>query len=137
MSELNPKDVVGAKKVSMSHVPVAVMLELSLAMQEGAIKYGRYNWRSKPIKATAYYDALLRHMGAWLEGEDTDPDSGLPHITKALATLVVLRDAQLAGTVTDDRPPPLGPFMSRLNAHAERLATAAAAGPGPAQTPSA
>ena len=41
---------------------------------------------------------------AWWEGEDVDPDSGLSHITKAIATLVVLRDSQINLNVDDDRP---------------------------------
>lgn len=117
----NPKDAVGSKKVSMSHVPASVMLEVSLAMQEGAGKYGSFNWADKPIRVRAYYDALMRHMAAWIEGEDTDPDSGLPHVVKALATLVVLRDAQRRGKVIDDRPPASPPFMAEMNEHAARL----------------
>ena len=41
---------------------------------------------------------------AWWEGEDVDPDSGVSHITKAIATLVVLRDSQINNMVDDDRP---------------------------------
>ena len=118
----NPKDVVGAKKVSMSVVPASVLMELSLAMREGALKYGAFNWRAKPIKAMEYYNALWRHMAAWAEGEDVDEESGLPHIVKALATLVVLRDAQRCGKVIDDRPPASPPFMAEMNEHAARLA---------------
>ncbi len=117
----NPKDAVGSKKVSMSVVPASVLMELSLAMREGAQKYGAFNWRTKPIKVMEYYNALWRHMAAWAEGEDIDADSGLPHIVKALATLVVLRDAQRCGKVLDDRPLASPPFMAEMNAHAARL----------------
>jgi hypothetical protein len=44
---------------------------------------------------------------AWWEGEELDPSSGISHLTKAIATLVVIRDAQMVGKVEDDRPPPL------------------------------
>jgi hypothetical protein len=44
-------------------------------------------------------------MTAWWEGEDIDPDSGLCHIDKAIATLVVLRDSMYSKNWTDDRPP--------------------------------
>ena len=118
---INPKDVVGSKKVSMSVVPVPVLMELSLALREGSIKYGAFNWRATPIRMMEYYNALWRHMGAWVEGEDVDAESGLPHIVKAIATLVVLRDAQRAGQVIDDRPPASEPFMAEMNSHAERL----------------
>lgn len=40
-----------------------------------------------------------------MEGEDIDEESGLSHITKAITSLVVLRDAMIQGTLEDDRPP--------------------------------
>ena len=103
--ETNPKDAVGIKKVPFSTVPAPVVLEIGLAMLEGARKYGRHNYRVAGVRASVYYDALMRHTMAWWEGEDTDPDSGLSHITKALATLTVLRDSMLIGNWSDDRPP--------------------------------
>lgn len=42
----NPKEVFGIKKAPMSTVPVPVLLELGIAMQEGACKYGRHNYRT-------------------------------------------------------------------------------------------
>jgi hypothetical protein len=47
----------------------------------------------------------MRHLMAWFEGQDNDPDSSISHITKAVASLVVLRDAVMCGTWVDDRPP--------------------------------
>jgi hypothetical protein len=49
----------------------------------------------------------MRHLTSWWEGENVDPDSGLSHVTKAIATLTVLRDAMLTGKYSDDRPPAL------------------------------
>ena len=103
--ETNPKDAVGIKKVPFSTIPTQVVMEIGLAMLEGSRKYGRHNYRRAGIRASVYYDALHRHMNAWWEGEDNDPDSGLSHITKALATLAVLRDGIMNELWTDDRPP--------------------------------
>jgi len=83
------------------------MMELGLAFMEGARKYGRHNYRAVGVRASIYYDAAMRHLMAWWEGEDIDTDSDLSHITKAIATLTVLRDAQINNRVSDDRPPPL------------------------------
>lgn len=105
IKESNPKDAVGIKKVPFSTVPAPVVAEVGLAMLEGALKYGRHNYRAIGVRSSVYYDAALRHLTAWWEGQDTDPDSGLSHITKALACLVVLRDAGLIGKLCDDRPP--------------------------------
>lgn len=103
--ETNPKDAVGTGKVPFSTVPAAVMAEVGLAMLEGARKYGRHNYRVAGVRASVYYDAMFRHLTAWWEGEDIDPDSGLPHTIKAIACLVVLRDSQMQGNWVDDRPP--------------------------------
>lgn len=111
----NPKDIVGIRKAPMSTVPGPVLAELGVAMLEGAAKYGRHNYRAVGVRSSVYYDATMRHMIAWWEGEDTDPDSGLSHITKAIASLAVLRDAMLQGKVEDDRPPRAKPFYPALN----------------------
>ncbi|KKN79110.1 hypothetical protein LCGC14_0342980 [marine sediment metagenome] len=105
--EVNPKDAVGARKAPMSTVPSRVMLEIGLAMLEGSAKYGRHNYRVAGVLASVYYDAAIGHIMSWWEGEDIDPDSGLPHIIKAMATLAVLRDGQHMENWVDDRPPQL------------------------------
>jgi hypothetical protein len=122
MKPTNPKDSVGVKKVPMSTLPAPVAAELGLALMEGARKYGRHNYRVSGVLASVYYDALMRHIMAWWEGEDIDPDSGLSHVTKAMSTLVVLRDAMINGNLKDDRPPPSkAGWVAELNEHAARL----------------
>lgn len=118
----NPKDSVGIRKTPMSTVPTGVILELSVAMLEGALKYGRHNYRSIGVRASVYYDAAIRHLASWWEGEDIDPDSGISHITKCIATLTVLRDAMMQDNLTDDRPPrsPEG-WLAELNNKVEAL----------------
>lgn len=74
-------------------------------MLEGALKYGRHNYRTVGVRASVYYDAAIRHLTSFWEGQDIDPDSGLPHIIKAAACLLVLRDSQQMGNWVDDRPP--------------------------------
>lgn len=120
--ETNPKDAVGVKKVPFSTVPSEVMAEIGLAMMEGARKYGRHNYRAVGVRASVYYDALFRHITAWWEGEDIDPDSGLNHVTKALSTLTVLRDAMINDKLTDDRPPSLdSKWVNNLNKKAAEI----------------
>lgn len=111
----NPKYACGIAKVSASTVPRNVLAEVAVGMLEGALKYGRHNYRNTGVSASVYFDAAHRHLDAWWEGEDTDPDSGLSHITKAITTLVVLRDAMLRDKMTDDRPPETLGFFVKLN----------------------
>lgn len=117
----NPKDAVGVRKAPMSTVSAAVMAEVGVAMLEGAAKYGRHNYRAVGVRASVYYDATLRHLFSWWEGENIDPDSGMSHITKAITSLVVLRDAMIQGKVTDDRAPCSAEFYAALNARAAAI----------------
>lgn len=103
--ETNPKDAVGSSKPPLSTIPCPVLFEVGAAMQEGACKYRRHNYRIAGVRASIYYDATMRHLMRWWEGEDIDPDSGISHVVKAVAGLIVLRDAQIQGMLTDDRPP--------------------------------
>jgi hypothetical protein len=118
----NPKDAVGTKKVPFSTVPSQVIAEIGLAMLEGGRKYGRHNYRAIGVRASVYYDAALRHLTAWWEGEDIDPDSGLSHITKCLACMAVLRDSMIMKNWVDDRPPkiPSG-WVQELNKKAVEI----------------
>lgn len=119
VKQTNPKDLVGVRKAPMSTVPANVLAEVGVAMLEGASKYGRHNYRVAGVRASVYYDGTLRHLMSWWEGEDIDPDSGLSHITKAITSLVVLRDAMMQDMCTDDRPPSSKDFYSNLNITAE------------------
>jgi hypothetical protein len=120
----NPKDSVGIQKWrQMCTIPLAVLWELGVAMLEGARKYGRHNYRVAGVRSSVYVDAALGHIMQYEEGEDTDPDSGLHHITKAIASLVVLRDAQMRDMCVDDRPPKsdLPLIRQRLQAAVDEL----------------
>lgn len=100
----NPKDALGIKKAPLHAVPCQPLYEVGLAMMEGGRKYGTHNYRSVGVRASVYYDAAMRHLMAWWEGEDNDPDSGISHLAKAMACLFVYRDSELLGNAEDDRP---------------------------------
>lgn len=117
----NPKDIVGIRKAPMSTVPANVMAEVGVAMLEGAAKYGRHNYRVAGVRASVYYDGVMRHLMAWWEGEDIDPDSGMSHIVKAITSLAVLRDAMHQSMWADDRPPRSADFYSLLNRQAGQI----------------
>lgn len=105
---MNPKEGIGQSKARMSLVPANVMMEVALGMREGAIAYGEHSFRHTRVKASTYYDAAQRHLASFWEGQDHDKASGVPisEISKAIANLVILRDAQMRGAMDDDRPPP-------------------------------
>lgn len=119
--ETNPKDSVGIRKVPFSVIPMNVVAEVGLGLFEGARKYGRHNYRAVGIRASVYFDATLRHLTRWWEGEDIDEESDLSHVTKAITSLIVLRDAMLQNKWHDDRPPKTKAFMEELNIKASQL----------------
>jgi hypothetical protein len=121
----NPKDAVATlTKVGLSYIPVPVTYEVGLAMMEGGFKYGRHNYRVVGVRASVYYDAAKRHLDAFWEGEDFDPDSKarIHHISKAIAGLMVLRDSIMRGNWVDDRPPSVDPgWMQTLHVELPKL----------------
>lgn len=125
----NPKDIAAAVagRVPVDLFPDTATIAGAMAFWEGANKYGQYNWRVAGVLASVYSKAVRRHLYAWWNGQDTDPDSGLPHLWKALACIAVLIDAESCGLLTDDRPPSapvhemLEDLKTRVNDIAERL----------------
>ena len=99
----NPKDILGSNKVPMHLWPKTATIAGVLGLLDGALKYGRSNWRAVGIRASIYYDAIDRHMSAWFEGEDIDPDSGLPHLSHAIASMAIIIDAIAGDRFRDDR----------------------------------
>jgi len=119
----NPKDILGSDKLPLHLFPLTAVAYGSVAMLEGLLKYGRSNFRAIGVRASIYKDALDRHMNAWMEGEDIDPDSGLPHLAKALACIAILIEATEIGNLNDDRNYPGGyhKTVRNLTPHVKRL----------------
>lgn len=122
IKESNPKDAIGVTKTPFSTLSMPVLAEMGVGMLEGGVKYGRHNYRVIGVRASVYFDATLRHVFKWWEGEDIDPDSNISHLTKAMTSLHVLRDAEIHGKMFDDRPPrtPDG-WMSLMDAVVKEL----------------
>ena len=110
----NPKDLVGVKKVQVGLLPGAGKLYGAMAMEDGARKYGPYNWRDKKIRMTIYLDAMERHLLALRDGEDVAADSGVSHLGHIVACASILADAVEGGFLVDDRPLP-GPVASLIS----------------------
>lgn len=99
----NPKDLVGMKKAPLRYVPPAMMIEASGPAEDGAIKYGPFNWRDIPIQMTSYLEAAMRHLLALMDGEDVAADSGYSHLGHILQGIGIVVDAKAHGTLIDDR----------------------------------
>ena len=106
--DTNPKDAIANGKIPLHLWPATATAMGAIGLLDGRFKYGNANWREAGVRASVYVSACQRHLAAWFEGEDTDPDSQLPHLAHALACLAILVDAQAAGKLTDDRQYPGG-----------------------------
>ena len=101
--ETNPKEAIGSNKLPMHLWPTTATAYGCIGLLNGALKYGRSNFRPTGVKASIYYDALRRHFDAWWEGEEVDPDDLVPHLAAAMADMAILIDSICAGTFVDDR----------------------------------
>ena len=59
-------------------------------LEFGSKKYSAGNWQKVPDAKTRYYDAAMRHLDAWLNGDLKDAETGLPHLAHAICCLMFL-----------------------------------------------
>jgi hypothetical protein len=79
------------------------MALVATALHNGRHKYGLTNWRHGGASASVYLDACLRHVMSYAEGQEVDPDDGVPHLAAAAACLAILIDSSVCGTLNDTR----------------------------------
>ena len=103
LKQSNPKDAIGSNKMPLHLWPESASIMGCLGLLDGALKYGRANWREAGVRASIYYDALRRHLAKQFEGQEIDSDSGLPHDCHMLACLAIIVDAKACGKYIDDR----------------------------------
>ncbi len=99
----------GAMRFNTDKSPLSMIVEAKHALngcasvlQFGAKKYERGNWH-KGLRHTEICDSLLRHMSAYLSGEDKDPESGLSHVDHILCNALFLAEGVRTHPELDDR----------------------------------
>lgn len=76
-------------KIRMSLIPPSLLVEVGKCITFGANKYTDYGW--KDVDASRYKDALLRHLAAYLENEDSvDDETGYSHLSHAACNIAFL-----------------------------------------------
>lgn len=91
-----------SEKPAMALLSPKGLEEEAKGMTYGAKKYGMYNWRNG-IVVTRYISAALRHIFAFLRGEDLDPESGVSHLGHAKCNLGMALQALEDNPKLDDR----------------------------------
>ena len=99
----DPKGQIGATKAPLGLVPPYAMEQTAWVHKLGADKYGPWNWRETGVCASTYVNAILRHLNAWRDGEDLDPESGISHLAHIACSANILMDARYCSKLQDDR----------------------------------
>lgn len=80
-----------SEKRRWSLVPAGVMNEVIDVLEYGSKKYSDNNWMKVPDARTRYYDAAMRHMDAWWQGEVEDVETRKSHLAHAICCLMFLQ----------------------------------------------
>ena len=113
----NPKQIYGESKPSIEHVSPIALAWLAIASQEGAKKYGTFNYRQSGVEAGTYISAVHRHTQLWFSGEQVDPATGIHHLAYAMANMAILIDCEATGKMIDNRPKDDGHLSRLLSAY--------------------
>jgi hypothetical protein len=91
-----------SSKPPLGMIPTSALIEDALVLRFGAEKYGRDNWR-KGMDWSRLIDAALRHITAFNDGENRDPESGCHHLAHARCCLAFLLEYSATHPEKDDR----------------------------------
>lgn len=104
-------------KARLELISAVATVQKAWVYTAGAEKYGQDNWR-KGIAWSRVIGACLRHITAWMMGEDKDLESGSSHLAHAAVCLDFLLEFEHTHSELDDRfkidkclPP--GPFKDK------------------------
>jgi hypothetical protein len=92
-------------KLPLNLLSTEAMNQTAAVLKFGAQKYAEHNWRkgfawSRPLAAA------MRHITAFNDGEDKDPESGLSHISHAMCCLMFISEFEKTRPDLDDRYKP-------------------------------
>lgn len=83
-------------------LPLVAVRAVIRVLMHGAAKYCEWNW-AEGGDYSRLYNACLRHLTAWWDGEDLDGESGLNHLAHAACCILFMLELQLRGIPEDNR----------------------------------
>lgn len=93
----------GSKQARYDLLPVGPLRQVAEHYGAGAEKYEDRNWE-KGYDWSLSYAALQRHLNAWWDGEDLDPEMGSNHLTAVIFHALALLEWTDTHPELDDRP---------------------------------
>jgi len=92
-------------KAPIALVPPECIEEIAEIFGFGAAKYGANNWRDDGDNTewSRTYSSLQRHLNAFWQGEDLDPESQKRHLAHACTQLMILMVHTSKHPEMDDR----------------------------------
>ena len=78
-------------------LPFLAVQEIVKVLTYGSTKYDPFNWKKVPNAKNRYFSAFMRHVIAWWEGEQNDPETGFNHLAHAGCCLLYLLWFDLTG----------------------------------------
>lgn len=89
-------------KLPMGLLPTKALRAISAVLQFGQRKYDAHNWR-KGLEWQRVIDASYRHLTAFNDGEDNDPETGLSHLAHLGCCVLFLLEYQTTHPELDNR----------------------------------
>lgn len=93
----------GQKLARFDLVPIKPLVELAKHYGRGARKYEDRNWE-RGYDWSLSYAAAQRHLTAFWDGEDVDPETGTPHVIAAAWHCFALMEYMHTHPEFDNRP---------------------------------
>lgn len=95
-------------KLPLHLLSTEAMNQTAAVLAFGAQKYAEHNWR-KGFAWSRPLSAAMRHITAFNNGEDRDPESGLSHLAHAACCIMFLLEFEKTHQHLDDRYKPTVP----------------------------
>lgn len=89
-------------KPSLELIPRKCLEGMGYVLKFGAEKYDRHLWR-EGMEWSRLLGGAMRHITAFNDGEDLDPESGQSHLYHAMCCLAFIGTYQDTKMGTDDR----------------------------------
>ena len=93
-------------KLPLHLLSTEALNQTAAVLKFGAQKYAEHNWR-KGFTWSRPLSAALRHITAFNNGEDKDPESGLSHLAHAMCCIMFLLEFEKTHPELDDRWKPI------------------------------